>query len=187
MARPLEMNEYKTIMDLLDNGFEYTEEGISKTFRPNVKVKLALTLEANLGLRISDIVKLTPNSIKGNKLSIIEKKTNKLQWRNINPTIALLIKSYAYENNIQSNQRLISVSEKAIQKQLRIICKYLELENIGTHSFRKLFASTQYEASNNDIYAVKELLNHSSIATTQRYIRVSQEKIDKLSESICLL
>ena len=79
MARPITMNEYKAIMELLDNGFEYDEEGISKTFRPNVKVKLALTLEANLGLRISDIIRLTPNSIKNNKLSIIEKKTNKLQ------------------------------------------------------------------------------------------------------------
>ena len=187
MARPLEMNEYKAIMELLSNGFEYAEEGISKTFRPNVKVKLALTLEANLGLRISDIIRLTPNSIKDNKLSIIEKKTNKLQWRNINPTIALLIKSYAYENNIKPNQRLINVSEKAIQKQLRIICKYLELENIGTHSFRKLFATMQYENNDNDIYLVKELLNHSSIATTQKYIKVSQEKINKASEEFCLL
>lgn len=186
-TRPITMNEYKTIMELLDNGFEYTEEGTSKIFKPNSKVKLALTLEANLGLRISDIIRLTPNSIKGNKLSIIERKTNKLQWRAINPTIALLIKGYSYENNIKPNQRLIDISEKAIQKQLRIICKYLQLENIGTHSFRKLYATMQYENNNNDIYLVKELLNHSYISTTQRYIRISQEKINQASEEFCLL
>ncbi|OJT80400.1 integrase [Clostridioides difficile] len=60
---------------------------------------------------------------------------------------------------------------KAIQKQLRIICKHLNLYNISTHSFRKLYATTQFEKSNNNLELVKELLNHSSVATTQRYIR----------------
>lgn len=45
----------------------------------------------------------------------------------------------------------------------------------------------QYENNDNDIYLVKELLNHSSIATTQKYIKVSQEKINKASEEFCLL
>lgn len=186
-TRPITVEEYKTIMNLLSNGFEYKEDDKIKRFKPNAKVGLALTLEANVGLRISDILRLTPNSIKGNKLSIIEKKTDKLQWRNINSNIALLIKDYAYENNIQPNQRLINISEKAIQKQLRIICKYLQLENVSTHSFRKLYATMQYEANNNNIELVKELLNHSSIATTQRYIRLSQQAIDKASEEFCLL
>lgn len=187
-TRPLEINEYKTILELLTNGFEYTDEkGNNHIFRPNDKVKLACILEANLGLRISDILRLTPNCIKGNKLQIIEKKTNKLQYREINSNIILMIREYQINNNIKSNEKLINISEKAIQKQLRIICNYLQLENVSTHSFRKLYATIQYEASNNDIYAVKELLNHSSLATTQRYIKVSQEKINKLSASMCLL
>lgn len=186
-TRPLEMNEYKTILELLSNGFEYTDDKGNHVFRPNDKVKLACILEANLGLRVSDILRLTPNCIKGNKLQIIEKKTGKLQYREINSDIALLIKEYQINNNIKSNEPLITISEKAIQKQLRIICNYLQLENISTHSFRKLYATIQYENSGKDIYAVKELLNHSSLATTQKYVKVSQEKINKLSSGICLM
>lgn len=186
-TRPLEINEYKAIIDLLEKGFEYTDEKGKHIFRANEKVKLACILEANLGLRISDILRLTPNCIKGNKLQITEKKTNKLQYREINSDIALLIREYQLNNNIKSDEQLIDISEKAIQKQLRIVCSYLQLENISTHSFRKLYATMQYEASNKDIYAVKELLNHSSLATTQRYIKVSQEKINQLSASMCLL
>ena len=186
-TRPLDMNEYKTILDLLDTGFTYTEDNKIKKFKPNSKVKLACILEANLGLRVSDILRLSVNSFKGNKLQIIEKKTGKLQWRNINPSISLLVKEYAIDNELKSNDLLIDISEKAIQKQLRIICRYLQLENVSTHSFRKLYATIQYENNNNNIELVKELLNHSSIATTQRYIRLSQQAIDKASEEFCLL
>lgn len=185
-TRPLELNEYKQIIQLLTDGFKYMEDNKVKTFRPNKQVKLACILEANLGLRVSDILRLTPNSIKGNKLSIIEKKTNKLQYRTINPTIAQLIKDYAITNNIASDKPLITISEKAIQRQLRIISRYLQLDNISTHSFRKTYATTQYNKYH-DIELVKELLNHSSIATTQRYIKLSQEKINKASEEFLII
>lgn len=57
------------------------------------------------------------------------------------------------------------------------------LKNISTHSFRKFFATNQYENNNNNIELVKELLNHSSIATTQKYIRVSQQAINNASKN----
>ncbi|MGO0904098.1 tyrosine-type recombinase/integrase, partial [Clostridioides difficile] len=85
-TRPLEIEEYKQILKLLDTGFTYTDaDGKEKIFRPNIKVKLALILEANLGLRISDILRLQVKNFKNNKLEIEEKKTNKLQYRDINP------------------------------------------------------------------------------------------------------
>ncbi|WP_419726221.1 tyrosine-type recombinase/integrase [Terrisporobacter petrolearius] len=182
-TRPLEMEEYKNIMSLLDNGFTYIEGDKEKKFRTNKQIALALRLQANLGLRISDVLRLTVNSFRGNKLEVIEKKTNKLQYRQIDSSITNLVKDYAIENGLKANDLIISVSEKAIQKQLRIICAYLQLDNISTHSFRKMYATTQYELNNNNIELIKELLNHSSIATTQRYIKVSQQAIDKASSS----
>jgi len=56
--------------------------------------------------------------------------------------------------------------------------------NISTHSFRKLYATTIYEQNQHNLELVKELLNHTSIATTQKYIRVSQQAIDKASASM---
>ncbi|HFL3855664.1 TPA: tyrosine-type recombinase/integrase, partial [Clostridioides difficile] len=57
----------------------------------------------------------------------------------------------------------------------------------STHSFRKMYATLQFQNNNNNLYLVKELLNHTSIATTQRYIRVSQKDIDKASKDFLLI
>ena len=182
-TRPLEIEEYTKIMELLDNGFKYVVEGKEKVFRPNIQIALILRLQANMGLRIGDTLNLKLSSFKGNKLEVREEKTDKLQYREVNPAITNMIMEYALENNIKKDDKLFNITTRAVQKQLKIVCDYLELENISTHSFRKLYATIRYEESNNNIYLVKELLNHSSIATTQKYIRVSQKEINKASSS----
>ena len=184
-ARPLEYEEYMTIITLCQKGFTYKDEsGIEHTFRPNKQLAMTFILQANLGLRISDVLKLKPSTFKNDKLEVIEKKTGKLQYRTINRNLKELIYEYALENNIKSNDYLIQVKVRAIQKQLSIIANYLNLTNISSHSFRKLFGVTVYNKTNGNIELLKELFNHSNIATTQRYIKVSQKQIDEISSSI---
>lgn len=184
-ARPLEYEEYMTIITLCQKGFTYKDEyGVKHIFRPNKQLAMTFMLQANLGLRISDVLKLKPSTFKNDKLEVIEKKTGKLQYRTINRNLKELIYEYALENNIKSNDYLIQVKVRAIQKQLSIIANYLNLTNISSHSFRKLFGVTVYNQTNGNIELLKELFNHSSISTTQRYIKVSQKQIDEVSSSI---
>ena len=184
-ARPLEYDEYMTIITLCQKGFTYKDEsGIDHIFRPNKQLAMTFMLQANLGLRISDVLKLKPSTFKNDKLEVIEKKTGKLQYRTINRNLKELIYEYALENNIKSNDYLIQVKVRAIQKQLAIIANYLNLTNISSHSFRKLFGVTVYNKTNGNIELLKELFNHSNISTTQRYIKVSQKQIDEISSSI---
>ena len=184
-ARPLEYDEYMTIITLCQKGFTYKDEyGVKHIFRPNKQLAMTFILQANLGLRISDVLKLKPSTFKNDKLEVIEKKTGKLQYRTINRNLKELIYEYALENNIKSNDYLIQVKVRAIQKQLSIIANYLNLTNISSHSFRKLFGVTVYNKTNGNIELLKELFNHSSISTTQRYIKVSQKQIDEISSSI---
>ena len=184
-ARPLEYDEYMTIITLCQKGFTYKDEyGVKHIFRPNKQLAMTFILQANLGLRISDVLKLKPSTFKNDKLEVIEKKTGKLQYRTINRNLKELIYEYALENNIKSNDYLIKVKVRAIQKQLAIIANYLNLTNISSHSFRKLFGVTVYNQTNGNIELLKELFNHSSISTTQRYIKVSQKQIDEVSSSI---
>ena len=184
-ARPLEYDEYMTIITLCQKGFTYKDEsGIDHIFRPNKQLAMTFILQANLGLRISDVLKLKPSTFKNDKLEVIEKKTGKLQYRTINRNLKELIYEYALENNIKSNDYLIQVKVRAIQKQLAIIANYLNLTKISSHSFRKLFGVTVYNKTNGNIELLKELFNHSNIATTQRYIKVSQKQIDEISSSI---
>ena len=184
-ARPLEYDEYMTIITLCQKGFTYKDEyGVEHIFRPNKQLAITFILQANLGLRISDVLKLKPSTFKNDKLEVIEKKTGKLQYRTINRNLKELIYEYALENNIKSNDYLIQVKVRAIQKQLAIIANYLNLTNISSHSFRKLFGVTVYNKTNGNIELLKELFNHSNISTTQRYIKVSQKQIDEISSSI---
>lgn len=184
-ARPLEYDEYMTIITLCQKGFTYKDEyRVEHIFRPNKQLAMTFILQANLGLRISDVLKLKPSTFKNDKLEVIEKKTGKLQYRTINRNLKELIYEYALENNIKSNDYLIQVKVRAIQKQLAIIANYLNLTNISSHSFRKLFGVTVYNKTNGNIELLKELFNHSNISTTQRYIKVSQKQIDEISSSI---
>lgn len=184
-TRPLEISEYKNIINLMTTGFTYRAvEGQEKIFRPNIPIALALQLQASLGLRIGDILDLKLSNFKNGKLEIKEDKTDKLQYRDIDVSIIQAIYNYALDNNIKQNDKLFNIGVRAVQKQLKIICDHLELQNVSTHSFRKMYAMYVYENNNNNIELVKELLNHTSIATTQRYIRVSQQVINKASKNV---
>ena len=180
-SRPVELSEYKQIIELMLNGFTY--DG-GKIFRPNRQIALCLQLQSSLGLRIGDVLDLRVNSFRNGKLEIREEKTNKLQYRDINKNVYDYIKDYAIDNKLSQTDKLFSIGDKAVQKQLKIITQYLQLENISTHSFRKLYACTVFEGNNHNLELVKELLNHTSIATTQRYIRVSQQQINQASASM---
>ncbi|WP_321835720.1 tyrosine-type recombinase/integrase [Clostridium butyricum] len=187
VTRPLELEEFTKIINLLNTGFYYdNEKGKKSYFRPQPNVALALSLEATLGLRISDILKLKVKNFQKDKLEVLEKKTNKLQYRAIDARISEYIRDYALEHNLTLNDNLITVKTRWIQDRLKIISKYLGLTNIGTHSFRKLFAMDVYNKSG-DIDLVKSLLNHSSVTVTQRYLKTNQTKIDEYSKSINFL
>jgi integrase len=183
-TRPLEVSEYRQVLGLLETGFTTSTGAV---FRPNVQVALAFKLQASLGLRIGDVLSLKVSSFRNGKLETKEDKTGKLQYRDINPAIGDTVKDYAIAKQLKPTDKLFSITVRAVQKQLGIITAHLGLENIGTHSFRKMYATTLYESSGNDIHALKELLNHTSIATTQRYIRVSQQRINELSASVCFV
>jgi integrase len=180
-TRVLELSEYRTIVELFLSGF--TTEG-GTTFRPNRQIALALQLQASLGLRIGDVLELRVNNFKNGKLETKEDKTDKLQYRDINRNVFDYIKDYAIEGKLAQTDKLFSVGVRAVQKQLKLITDYLGLENISTHSFRKMFATSVYEGNGHNLELVKELLNHTSIATTQRYIRVSQQAINKASAAV---
>ena len=73
---------------------------------------------------------------------------------------------------------IFPVTERAVQKQLHIVCDYLGYEGISTHSFRKWYATEIYKNSGYDIALVQRLLQHSSAATTQRYIGIEPQRIE---------
>ena len=174
-TKALTTEQYKEIIQTMKEGF--------CGCRPNERVATALVLEGNLGLRISDIVKLRLCDIvlDGDRyrLEIVEQKTGKSRVFTVPLVIQQYIENYCLRNGLRRDELIFPLTERAIQKQLKIVCDYLGFEGISTHSFRKWYATEIYKNSGYDIALVQRLLQHSSAATTQRYIGIEPQRIEE--------
>ena len=175
----LTTEQYKEIISTIKRGF--------LGHRPNERIATALMLEANLGLRISDVLKLRLNDIvqDGGRyhLAIVEQKTGKA--RNFTVPLALyqFIRCYCMDQAIAADEPIFPLTERVIQKQLRNACDYLGICGVGTHSFRKFYATEIYKDSGYNILLVQQLLQHSSPSVSQAYIGIQQKEIETAIES----
>lgn len=174
---------YDEIITTLRTGFS--------GLRPNNRVATALVIEANLGLRISDILALRLADIvhDGNRyrLNIIEQKTGKARTFTVPLQIYQYIKLYCLENNIESNEVIFPITTRNVQKALKHVCDYLDIAGVSTHSFRKFFATEIYRNNNYNVVLVQQLLQHSSAAVTQRYIGIQQKELENALDGHILL
>lgn len=161
--------QYETIITVLKEGYENHE--------PNERIAVILVLEANLGLRISDILTLRKSSFvkDGNRyrLDIKEEKTGKVRTFTVPDVIYNYVMKYA-----KGDAKIFEISERRVQKALQDVCKYLDYEGVSTHSFRKYFATSIYINNDYNIQLVSKLLQHSSVAITQRYIGIQQKDVE---------
>lgn len=173
-TKALTTEQYKAIIQTMREG--------CLECRPNERIATALVLEGNLGLRISDILRLKRSDIvlDGDRyrLEIIEKKTQKRRIFTVPLVIQQYIENYCLRNSIRQNELIFPISERAVQKQLALVCDYLGFDGISTHSFRKWYATEIYKNNGYDIALVQRLLQHSSASVTQRYIGVEPQRIE---------
>lgn len=178
-TKALTTEQYKEIIQTMREGFS--------GFRPNERAATALVLEGNLGIRISDILMLRLCDIVRDgdrfRLEIIEQKTGKRREFTVPLVVKQYIENYCLRNGIGAKNLIFPITERAIQKQLAIVCDYLGYEGIGTHSFRKWYATEIYKSNGYDIALVQRLLQHSSAAVTQRYIGIEPQRIEKAIEN----
>lgn len=179
----LTADQYKEIIQTMKEGFSGA--------RPNPRIATALMLEANLGLRISDILRLRLADIVKDgdryRLSIVEQKTGKARVFTVPLPLYNFIRLYCIDNGITAETAMFPLTERAIQKQLKAVCDYLNIPGVSTHSFRKYYATEIYTHNGYNIALVQQLLQHSSTAVTQRYIGIQQKEIEAAIENhLCL-
>jgi len=174
----LTTEQYREIISAMKTG--------SAFFRPNERVATALVLEGNLGLRISDILKLRLCDIVNDggryRLSITEKKTGKRREFTVPLVLYQYMENYCLRRSLSPNERMFPFTARAVQKHLATVCEYLGYEGISTHSFRKWYATEIYRNNGCDIALVQRLLQHSSAAVTQRYIGIEPQRIEQAIE-----
>jgi len=174
----LSEDEYAAIIRALREGFEL--DGVN--VEPNERIATILTLEANLGLRVGDILKLRLTDIirDGNRyrLDITEEKTGKPRTFTVPHEVYSYLCDYAIKSGLPKTAHLFSITERAVQKHLKNATDHLSLSRISTHSFRKFFATRIYQNNGHNVILVQKILQHSTAAVTQKYIGIQQKDIE---------
>lgn len=184
----LSVDQYEMIIKVLQKGFIH--HGIKH--RSNFRIATILVIEANLGIRIGDVLALRFSDIVQDgaryRLNIVEQKTGKPRTFTVPLELYNYIELYMFRNKISEKARLFPVTNRAVQKSLKAVCEYLGYTHVSTHSFRKFFATNIYIKSGYNIELVRQLLQHSSTVVTQRYIGIgSKELEDALVDNLNLI
>ena len=180
-SRPITSDEHVEIMKTMSE----THIGI----RPNPEIVHILTIECSTGLRLSDILSMKLSDFyltdSGYRLKIRQQKTGK--ERNVPIPLALhhYISEYAIAKGRRRDEKIFKLTPRAVTKYIKKVADYLGLENVSSHSWRKLYALSVYEKTGNDIVAVQQALLHSSLAVTQRYLNRRSEKLEQVLQTHC--
>lgn len=151
-----------------------------------IKRDLALlTLIYGCGLRISEALSITRQSLENSDVLIIEGKGNKQRMVPLLPIVKKRINDYlkncpfAHESRYtiffgaQGAPYLARIFSRLMQK----IRRKLNLsETITPHAFRHSFATHLLEAGG-DLRVIQELLGHESLSTTQRYTKIDKNRL----------
>lgn len=168
--------QYTTIINALFNGIESGDRRVE----PNAQLATIFQVEANTGLRIGDVLALKRGDIVYEndryRFDIVESKTGKKRTFIVPVPVYEMIERYCEKYGISQGQQIFNIKVRNTQKILAKLCDILDYKKIGTHSFRKYFATKAYNESEYDIELVRRLLQHSSASTTAKYIGITDER-----------
>ena len=180
----------------------YSEEQIRKMIdsidtscKCGIRDKCMITIAACTGLRASDIVFLTFSEIKWDKniISKIQRKTGVLIEIPITDQIKFLLIDYLknHRPNINSEYIFINSVNNLPFKDAKILTNIIKKaflkanidisrKKAGAHSLRHSLATNMLK-NNTPLPIIKEVLGHTNINTTERYISVDIEGLRRMS------
>ena len=176
----LTQEQYERSIELMRNGFMLS--GV--LVKPNGRIAAVEVVQACLGLRLGDTLRLCMSSfIKDGgrwRLDIVEQKTGKVRQFTVPVEVYSFIQDYAMDRGISRSARLFDISERQVERHLNKVFEKmgLPLRQYGSHSFRKFFATKVYLDNEMNIELVRVLLQHSSVAISQKYIGISQKMVE---------
>ena len=152
----------------------------------NKKHKAMLFTAYSSGLRVSEIVSLKIKHIDSKRMQIfIERaKGKKDRYVNLSPLVLDILRKYLQEYKpspktylFESEQTQSAYPTRTVQ-QIFANAKHKAgiKKEVGVHSLRHSFA-THLLDKGTDIKYIKELLGHSNIKTTERYLHVSKKQL----------
>ena len=153
------------------------------------KIAFLTILGINMGLRISDILKLKHQDLRTDTIVIIEQKTKKRREIKINQNVKDAYDIYKERLGIVSDADYLFISQKGVVFSIRQVNRLLKSifgtksKNVSTHSLRKTFGRRVWENNNcseRSLIMLSKLFNHTSSSTTRIYLGLQQEELDDI-------
>ena len=137
---------------------------------------LILDTMAMTGLRRGEIVNLKVGDLYFNngqsRLMVRNGKGAKDRYIPLNPTIATRLQSYVVDK--KHSEKVFPITANCLSGKIYYWAKKAGVPHIHTHSFRHKFATDLLQKGAN-IRAVQELMGHTSLSVTERYLAVTDE------------
>jgi len=147
---------------------ETIDEVIFRTTK--LRNRLILELMARGGMRIGEVLKLTPDDIAGQKLIIRDPKSGREQEVIfITQKIADRLKEYIDSKNIAFNQRIFPISYEAARSMVKKAGEMVGVR-LRPHDLRRHAATYASRAGVPIEIVSKVILRHANLSTTQMYL-----------------
>ncbi len=147
---------------------ETVDEVIFRTSKP--RNRLILELMARGGMRISEVLKLTPSDINDRRLTLRDPKSGREQeFIFIPQRLADRLKDYIRQKDIQPHQRIFPICYEAARTMVAKAGTKVGI-HLRPHDLRR-HAATYASRSGVPIEIVsKVILRHANLSTTERYL-----------------
>ncbi|MDF2949568.1 MAG: xerC [Sedimentibacter sp.] len=146
-----------------------------------------ITLFLNCGLRLSELISINIDKIKGDTLAVVG-KGNKERTIYLNDVCIKAIEDYlsvrpeaqpGHEKALFISNRKTRFTQRGVQ---HMVDKYLNEAGLAgkhysPHKLRHTAATLMYQYGHVDIRALQEILGHESVSTTQIYTHIDKEQL----------
>jgi site-specific recombinase XerD len=147
-----------------------------------------ITVFLNCGLRLSELIGINMEDIKGNVLTVIGKGNkertvylNKACKNALDRYLEIRLQSCSQDDALFLSNRKRRIATKSVQE---LVAKHMKSagfsgKHYSPHKLRHTAATLMYQYGNVDIRALQEVLGHENISTTQIYTHVNSERLKK--------
>lgn len=160
-----------------------------------------LTLFLNCGMRLSELVGINLSDIESDLSKLkVTGKGNKMRVVYLNSACRAALKDYlsvrqqkATEHGqpiIDKNALFLSSRRTRISNQMvqTLVYRYLDLAGLGgrglsVHKLRHTAATLMYNEGEVDVLAIKDILGHEQLTTTQIYTHLSNKQLEDAANS----
>lgn len=153
-----------------------------------------ITLFLNCGMRLSELCSLNLSDIRTNNTLVVTGKGNKERTIYLNDACIDAINAYLPhrpvdgvkdKNALFISRQMGRISNKTVQYIVKSTLEKAGLgdRNLSTHKLRHTAATLMYQYGDVDVLAIKEILGHESLSTTQIYTHILDEQLQKAAAS----